>query len=122
MIFLLLINLKLLTIANYIAEHENFFANKYENAKYIVGIFKISKEIFVFSRVKHEKRVCNHGPGFDIIQSTPQKYSVRAEVTYSICVPSQTKPVSFDSISYNVLLIRTVSCFALCTKIAPSYV
>ena len=36
--FVLLINLKLLTIANYfllnIAEHENFSANKYENANY----------------------------------------------------------------------------------------
>ena len=36
--FVLLINLKLLTIANFfllnIAEHENFSANKYENANY----------------------------------------------------------------------------------------
>ena len=36
--FFMLINLKLLTIANSsllnIAEHENFFANKYENASY----------------------------------------------------------------------------------------
>ena len=36
--FFMLINLKLLTIANScllnIAEHENFFANKYENANY----------------------------------------------------------------------------------------
>ena len=44
MIFILQINLKLLTIANFfflnVAEHENFSANKYENADYImVGIF-----------------------------------------------------------------------------------
>ena len=42
--FVLLINLKLLIIANSfflnIAEHENFFVNKYENADYeMVGIF-----------------------------------------------------------------------------------
>ena len=49
--FVLLINLKLLTIANsfllYIAEHEIFAANKYENA---IGIFIfMSKENFMLS-------------------------------------------------------------------------
>ena len=51
--FVLLINIKLLTIANSflrnIAEHENFSANKYENASF-VGIFIfISREIFMLS-------------------------------------------------------------------------
>ena len=55
--FDVLINLKLLTIANSsvlnIAEQENFSANKYENANYkpsIVGIFIfISRENFMLS-------------------------------------------------------------------------
>ena len=62
--FVLLINLKLLTIANsfllIIAEHENFSANKYEN----VGIFIfISRENFMLSWVEHEvKSFINSGP------------------------------------------------------------
>ena len=55
------INLKLLTIANSvllnIAEHENFSANKYENA----NIF-ISREIFLLSLVEHEKSFITLGP------------------------------------------------------------
>ena len=67
--FVLLINIKLLTIANSflrnIAEHENFSANEYENANTIVGIFIfISREIFMLSWVKHEKRFITSGPGF----------------------------------------------------------
>ena len=54
--FALLINLKLLTIANSfllnIAEHENFSANKYENAR----------EIFKLSWVEHEKSFITSGP------------------------------------------------------------
>ena len=58
--FVLLINLKLQTIANSlflnIAEHEFFSANKYENANYIVGIFIfISRENFMLNWVEHEK-------------------------------------------------------------------
>ena len=70
--FVLLINLRLLlqitkittknsSLLN-IAEHENFSANKYENANNmptIVGIFiYISRENFMLSCVKHEKRKC----------------------------------------------------------------
>ena len=62
--FVLLINLKLLTIANFflinIAEHENFSANKYENA--IIFIF-ISSENFMLSWVEHEKSFITLGPG-----------------------------------------------------------
>ena len=61
--FFLVINLKLLTIANSfwlnVAEHEIFSANKYENANYcwhIVGIFIfISRENIMLSWVEHEK-------------------------------------------------------------------
>ena len=57
--FVMLINLKLLTIANSfllnIAEHETFFAYKYENTNF-VGIFIfISRENFILSWVEHEK-------------------------------------------------------------------
>ena len=48
-IFVLLKNLKLLTIANsvllYIAEHENFSANKYENANYLAEKISCSAEL-----------------------------------------------------------------------------
>ena len=58
--FVLLINLKLLTTANSfllnIAEHENFSANKYENANYFWHFHFISKENFMTSWVKHEKK------------------------------------------------------------------
>ena len=52
--FVLLINIKLLTIANSFlqnnAEHENFSVNKYENANNIVGIFIFSsREILMLS-------------------------------------------------------------------------
>ena len=62
--FVLLINLKLLTIANFflinIAEHENFSANKYENANFFIFI---SRENFMLSRVEHEKSFITLGPG-----------------------------------------------------------
>ena len=63
--FVLLINLKLLTIAKSfllnIAEHENFSANKYDN----VGIFIfISRENFMLSRVEHEKSLITLEPVF----------------------------------------------------------
>ena len=52
--FVLLINLKLLKIANSflllnIAEHKNFSANKYENAIYCCIFIIISKENFMIS-------------------------------------------------------------------------
>ena len=54
-IFVLLINLNLPTIPNSfllnISEHENFFANKYENANYSF----ISREKFMLSWVEHKK-------------------------------------------------------------------
>ena len=64
--FLLLINLKLPTIANSFllnkAEHEIFSANKYENANF-VGIFIfISGENFMLSWVEHEKSFITSGP------------------------------------------------------------
>ena len=50
--FVLLINLRLLTVANSfllnIAEHENLSANKYESANYCIFIF-ISRENFMVS-------------------------------------------------------------------------
>ena len=53
--FVLLINLKLLTIANAfflnIAEHKNFSANKYENANYIF----ISREISCSAELSMKK-------------------------------------------------------------------
>ena len=53
--FILLITLKLLTIVNSfllnIAEHENFSANKYENANFFIFI---SRENFMLSWVEHE--------------------------------------------------------------------
>ena len=69
--FVLLINFKLLTIANSfllnIAEHENFSANKYENANPIVGIFIfISRENFMLSWVEHEKSFITSRPGISI--------------------------------------------------------
>ena len=58
--FVLLINLKLLTNENSfllnIAEHENFSANKYENAKKIGIFIFISRENFMLRLVEHEKR------------------------------------------------------------------
>ena len=62
--FVLLINLKSQTIANYfllnIAKHENFSANKYET---IVGIFiVISRENFMLSLIEHEKSSITSGP------------------------------------------------------------
>ena len=64
--FFLLINLKLLTIANSfllnIAEHENFSANMKMPA--IVGIFIfISRENFMLSWVEHVKCFITSGPG-----------------------------------------------------------
>ena len=57
--FVHLINLKLLTILNSfllkIAEHENFSANKYENAN--------NREIFMLSSVEHEKSFIISEPG-----------------------------------------------------------
>ena len=51
--FVLLINLKLLITANSfllnIAEHEHFFANKYENANYCGIYIFISREDFTLS-------------------------------------------------------------------------
>ena len=63
--FVLLINLvKLQTIAYYfllyIAEHENFSANKYENANYCCI------EIFMLSWTEHEKSFITLGPGMDL--------------------------------------------------------
>ena len=63
--FSLLINLKLLTIANSfllnIDEHENFFANM--KIPTIVGIFIfISRENFMLSWVEHEKCFITSGP------------------------------------------------------------
>ena len=53
--FIMLINLKLLTIANSfflcIAEHENFSANKYKNDIFMF----ISRENFMLSWLEHEK-------------------------------------------------------------------
>ena len=64
--FALLINLRLLTIANSfllnIAEHENFSCNKYENANYIGIFIFITRENFMPSRVKHEKSFITSGP------------------------------------------------------------
>ena len=67
--FFMLINLRLVTIANSfllnIAEHENFSANKYENANFcwqptFVGIFIfIRRENFMLSWVEHEKKFFN---------------------------------------------------------------
>ena len=55
----LLINLKLLTIANSfllnIAEHKKFSANKYENANYFGIFIFISRENFMLDLVEHEK-------------------------------------------------------------------
>ena len=54
------INLKLLTIANpfflNIAEHENFSANKYENANYFIFI---SRENFMLSWDEYESFSAN---------------------------------------------------------------
>ena len=54
--FVLLINLKLLTIANSsllnIADHENFSANNYEKMPAIVFIAVISRENFMLSCVR----------------------------------------------------------------------
>ena len=77
----MLINLELLTIANYfllnIAEHENFSANKYENA---VGIFIfISRENFMLSGVEHEKRFITSGPDLD------QLKRARLEKSLTLC-------------------------------------
>ena len=51
--FVLLINLKLLSIAKSfllnIAEHENFSANKYENANFVSIFLFISREKFMLS-------------------------------------------------------------------------
>ena len=51
--FVLLINLKLLPIANSfllnIAEHGNFYANRYENANYCWHFHIISRENFMLS-------------------------------------------------------------------------
>ena len=65
--FVLLINLKLLSIANAfllnIAKHEIFFAKKYENANYFVCIFIfISSEDFMRGWVEHEKSFITSGP------------------------------------------------------------
>ena len=67
--FVLLINLKLPITANSfllnIGEHENFSANKYENANF-VGIFIfIGRENFMLSSVAHELfyRGPAHSPG-----------------------------------------------------------
>ena len=65
--FVLLINLKLLTIENSFllnfAEHENFSANKYE----IVGVFIfISRENFTLSWVEHEKSFITLGPNHQV--------------------------------------------------------
>ena len=63
-------NLKLLTMSNSsllnIAEHENFSANKYENANYCwhFRIYIISWEIFVPSWVEHEKSLITSGSDF----------------------------------------------------------
>ena len=50
---------QLLIIANSvllkIAEHENFSANKYENANYCWHFIFINREISMLSRVEHEK-------------------------------------------------------------------
>ena len=64
--FFLLINLKLLTIANSfllnVAEHENFSANKYKMPT-IVGLFIFnSRENFMLSLVEHEKSFITSGP------------------------------------------------------------
>ena len=65
--FVLIVNLKLLTIANTfllnIVEHENFSANKYENANYCYINFIISREKFIRSRIEHEKSFITLGPG-----------------------------------------------------------
>ena len=64
--FVLLINLKLLTVANSflltIAEHENFSVNMKMPA--IAGIFiLISRENFMLDWVEYEKSFINSGPG-----------------------------------------------------------
>ena len=58
--FILLINLKLLTTANSfllnLSEHENFSANKYENANFI------GRENFMLSWAEHEKSFITSEP------------------------------------------------------------
>ena len=67
--FVLLINLKLLTVAESflvnISEHENFSANKY-----VVGIFMfINRENFMLSWVEHEKGFITLGLGIQFLYS-----------------------------------------------------
>ena len=57
-----------------IAEYENFFANKYENANF-VGIFIfISRENFMLSWVEHEKIFITSGPASGAAQSGNYKF------------------------------------------------
>ena len=77
--FVLLSNLKLLSIANSfllnIAEHENFSANKYENANYCWHFIFISRENFMLSWVEHEKKFYNPGAWSDCVD-TPADLSI----------------------------------------------
>ena len=62
-----LINLKLSTVENSFllnkAEHENFSANRYENANYCWYIFIfINRGNFMLSSVEHEKGFITSGP------------------------------------------------------------
>ena len=64
--FVLLINLKLLTIAKSfllnLAEHENFSANKYENANYCWHFSYLLAEKISCSAEEHEKSFITSGP------------------------------------------------------------
>ena len=64
--FVLLIILKLLTIANsfllVITEHETFSANKYENANYCWHFHIYLQRKFMLSCIEHEKGFITLGP------------------------------------------------------------
>ena len=103
--FVLLINLKLLAIANSfllnIAEQEHFSANKYENVN--IFIF-ISRENFMLSCVEHEKSFITSGPGF-------QKPCNDVCVIY-VCktgddqfVPTSNSPLDYDKSALSLKLV-----------------
>ena len=105
----MLINLKLLAMPNSlllnIAEHENFSANKYENANY--SLVFISRENFMLSWVEHENSFITSGP--DCIDAQVRLSFMYAHMSES--TPSYVSPHWLNSCSStNLILIFGFRC------------